>query len=88
MLAGLAIGAAPPLDAVYSAEVFDATALGTLMGIQQLLSGIVMAIGPLAAGIVFDATGSHAFTIALSAAGFVGAAAAIARAAAGGRQTP
>jgi MFS family permease len=83
VLAGLAIGAAPPLDAVYSAEVFDAAILGTLMGIQQLLSGLVMAVGPFLAGVVFDATGSHAFTIALSAAGFAGAAAAIARAAAG-----
>jgi MFS family permease len=83
VLAGLAIGAAPPLDAIYSAELFDGAALGTLMGIQQLLSGIFLAIGPLAAGIVFDASGSHTFTIVLSAAGFAAAAAAIATAAAG-----
>jgi len=83
VFAGLAIGTGPPLDAVYSAEIFDPSDLGTLMGVQQLLSGVVMALGPLAAGIAFDASGSHATTIALSAAGFVLGAAAIRRVAAG-----
>jgi MFS family permease len=82
LLVGLAVGAAPPLDAVYSAEVFDPVGLGMLMGAQQLLSGVVMALGPLVAGIAVDATGSHTTTIVLSATGFAVAAAAIRRVAA------
>jgi predicted MFS family arabinose efflux permease len=79
VLTGVAIGTGPPLDAVFSAEVFDPGALGTLMGVQQLLAGMVMAVGPLAAGIAFDASGSHATTIVLSLAGFLLGTAAIAR---------
>ncbi len=72
--AGLAIGVGPVLDAVYSAEIYDSTRLGTLMGAQQLLSGMVMAIGPIIAGVAFDITGSHAITVTLSAIGFTAAA--------------
>ena len=80
LVAGLSIGAAPPIDAVYSAEVFDDEGLGTLMGVQQLLTGMMMAIGPLVAGLAFDATGSHAVTITLAAIGYGLAALAIRRA--------
>ncbi|MDX1690723.1 MAG: MFS transporter [Acidimicrobiia bacterium] len=70
VLAGVAIGAASALDAMYGAEVYDPSGLGTLMGLQQLLAGTAAALGPVVSGFVFDATGSHAFTIGLSVAGF------------------
>ena len=49
------------------------------MGAQQLLSGAVMATGPIIAGIAFDVTGSHAVTVTLSGTGFVAAAVMIRR---------
>lgn len=76
-LAGAAIGAASALDAMFGAEVFDADGLGTLMGFQQLLAGAAAATGPVISGFVFDATGSHAFTLSLSVTGFLLGAAAI-----------
>jgi MFS family permease len=79
VLAGLAVGAAPPIDAVYSAEVFDPAGLGTLMGVQQLLAGVVLAVGPFAVGHAFDVTGSYSIGIVASAAGFAAAALIIGR---------
>lgn len=88
-LAGAAIGAASALDAMFGAEVYDADGLGTLMGFQQLLAGVAAATGPVVSGIVFDATGSHAFTLSLSVTGFLlGSAAIVATGRALGRRGP
>ena len=73
ILAGIAIGAASALDAIFGAEVYEPSDLGTLMGLQQLLAGTAGALAPFIAGLVFDAAGNHAFTITLSACGFAAA---------------
>lgn len=58
ILAGTGIGAVSPLEGIYAREVLPADDLGTLMGALHLLLGIAAGVGPLAAAMLVDLTGS------------------------------
>ena len=69
VLAGVSLGAVSPLQAIYGEELYEAADLGTLLGVQQGLIGIGGALGPLAAGILVDSTGSHTISVLVAAGG-------------------
>ena len=68
VLVGTGVGAVSPLQAIYGTEVFDPDDLGTLMGVQQTVASFAAATGPIAAGLLADATGSLVPAIVLGAA--------------------
>jgi MFS family permease len=64
-LYGLALGALAAVTPALARDVLGAERFGVLFGVLQLLGMLTAAIGPVAAGIVFDATGRYTAAIAL-----------------------
>jgi predicted MFS family arabinose efflux permease len=58
LAAGLGIGAFSPLQGIRSEELFDRASLGATMGLLASISMTAGALGPLAAGVITDATGT------------------------------
>jgi MFS family permease len=58
---GMAYGGTMPLYASLARDVFPPRILGTVLGAASLLSGLGMALGPLAGGWLFDRFGSYAW---------------------------
>ena len=71
VVTGIAYGSLLPLQALVAAEVFPESRLGTLMGAQQGLNGLVAAAAPVSAGLLLDRTGSYTTLIAVASVGFV-----------------
>ncbi len=63
VVAGVALGASSPLQAIYARSHFDEGDLGLLMGLQAAALGIAGGVGPLLGGILRDATGSWTPTV-------------------------
>lgn len=59
VLTGVAFGSVSPLQGLYSAELYGQRRIGTLLGMQQVVTGFASAIGPFALGFTIDATGSY-----------------------------
>ncbi len=76
VLVGFGVGASSPLQGIVAGELFDPDLLGTLMGVTALVFGVAAAVGPAAAGMVADLTGSRTGPVVL-AAGSAAAAAAV-----------
>lgn len=70
VITGIAYGSLLPLQALVAAEVFPESRLGTLMGAQQGLNGLVAAAAPVSAGLLLDRTGSFTTLIAIATVGF------------------
>jgi MFS family permease len=64
-LYGLAIGALAAVTPALARDVLGAERFGVLFGVLQLVGMLTAAIGPVAAGVVFDATGRYTAAIAL-----------------------
>lgn len=64
--AGFGIGAVSPLIGMHSKNVYGEASLGTAMGLVSLVFHVANAVGPVAAAIVSDATGSRAIPVAVS----------------------
>ena len=58
---GLAYGGVMPLYAVLAHEYFGPRIMGTVFGAAIMLSTLAMALGPLAGGWIFDASGGYAW---------------------------
>jgi MFS family permease len=59
VLTGVAFGSVSPLQGLYSAELYGQRRIGTLMGMQQVVTGAASAVGPLVLGYTIDATGGY-----------------------------
>jgi MFS family permease len=79
LVAGVAIGALAAAEGIYAAEVVDEETLGTQLGVQSLLRGLGAAVGPVAAGVLVDATGSRVTALLFAAVASGVAAAALTR---------
>jgi len=66
LVAGAALGASTPLQAIYARACFDEGDLGLLMGMQGAAFGIAGGLGPLLGGVMKDATGSWTPTVIMS----------------------
>ena len=73
LVAGAATGASSPLLGIYTAELVEPSDLGLLLGVQQGLSGVAGAFGPIMVGVLLTSTGSWIPAITLTAVGFAGA---------------
>jgi MFS family permease len=60
VLTGLAFGSVSPLQGLYSAELYGQRRIGTLLGMQQVVTGAASAAGPLALGFTVDWTDGYA----------------------------
>lgn len=58
LLAGVAIGASSPLQAIHARSVFDEADLGLLMGLQGAAIGVAGGVGPAIGGVLHDITES------------------------------
>jgi predicted MFS family arabinose efflux permease len=67
IVAGFGIGAISPLVGMHSKNVFGEPSLGTAMGLVSLVFLLANAIGPVAAALIADATGSRAVPVAIGA---------------------
>lgn len=67
VVAGFGIGAVSPLVGMHSKNVFGEASLGTAMGLVSLVFHLALAVGPVVAAWVVDATGSRAIPVAASA---------------------
>ena len=65
VVAGTALGATSPLQAIHAQELFDPDDLGLLMGMQHMAFSIAGGLGPLLTGILADATGGYDLAIGL-----------------------
>jgi MFS family permease len=74
---GLAFGARSPLRASVMAEWFGRRAYGSITAIQGLVVALPAALGPLAAGWLYDRLGSYELAFALTSSAFVLAAVAV-----------
>lgn len=63
VIAGFGIGASSPLQGMHARRVFEASSLGTAMGLLSFVFMVVGAVGPAAAGWVASATGSRALPV-------------------------
>ncbi|TIP53403.1 MAG: MFS transporter, partial [Mesorhizobium sp.] len=52
-------GGVMPLYAVLAREYFGLRIIGTVLGAATLLSSLGMSLGPLAGGMIYDATASY-----------------------------
>jgi MFS family permease len=59
VLTGLAFGSVSPLQGLYSAELYGQRRIGTLLGMQQVVTGFASATGPFVLGFTIDATGGY-----------------------------
>jgi len=66
VIAGTALGASTPLQAMYARSKFDEQDLGLLMGMQGAAFGIAGGIGPFVGGVMHDLTGSWTPTVVMS----------------------
>ncbi len=66
VVAGTALGASTPLQAMYARSKFDEQDLGLLMGMQGAAFGIAGGIGPFIGGLMHDLTGSWTPTVIMS----------------------
>ncbi|MEM7337042.1 MAG: MFS transporter [Actinomycetota bacterium] len=66
VVAGVALGASSPLQAMVARAQFDEGDLGLLMGLQGAALGVAGGIGPLVGGAMRDASGSWTPTLVLS----------------------
>jgi predicted MFS family arabinose efflux permease len=78
IVAGFGIGAVSPLIGMYSRVVFGEAALGTAMGLVGLGFLLANALGPIAAAVIAENTGSRAIPVLISA-GIVALAAVVVR---------
>lgn len=60
VLTGVAFGSVSPLQGLYSAELYGQQRIGTLLGVQQVVTGFASAMGPFVLGFTVDATGGYA----------------------------
>lgn len=75
LLHGLAIGTQVTVVPAIAVTVLGTERFGTLFGLLQLGAMLASAVGPVASGLIFDATGQYSDAILLWLAAFVGAAA-------------
>jgi len=73
IVTGLAFGTIMPLQGLYASEVYGERRIGTLMGVQSLISSLMSATGPALIGLTVDATGGYRTAIVLSSSLFGGA---------------
>lgn len=73
VVVGFGIGAFSPLQGMRSAELYDRASLGATMGFQSTIGQLVGAVGPLASGIVAEATGDRRFVVPIAAVCALGA---------------
>lgn len=66
VIAGAALGATSPLQAMYARTEFDAGDLGLLMGLQGAAVGLSGGLGPLLGGVLHDLTNSWSPAVLLS----------------------
>lgn len=66
--AGVAVGMFTTLESVYTAEVVDLRVVGLVLGAYATARGVGSAIGPSAAGLLTEATGSRLVALLLAAA--------------------
>ncbi|MDJ0770675.1 MAG: MFS transporter [Ilumatobacter sp.] len=59
VLTGLAFGSVAPLQGLYAAELYGQRAIGSLMGMQQVMLGLASAAGPLLLGLTIDLTDGY-----------------------------
>jgi MFS family permease len=59
VVTGLAFGSLSPLQGLYAAELYGRRRIGSLLGMQQVVLGAAMALGPLALGATVDLTGGY-----------------------------
>ncbi len=88
VLVGFGVGASSPLQGIVAGELFDPDLLGTLMGVTALVFGVAAAVGPAAAGLIADVTGSRTGPVVLAAGSAAGAAAVFAFGVARPRRRP
>ena len=74
VLFGIGMGATVVLVPLLVAEVFGTGSFGTLFGSVNAVQGLGLAVGPLAGGIIFDASGSYAIAFEVSLLLYLGAA--------------
>ncbi len=79
VLAGVAIGATSPLQAMYAREAFDEADLGLLMGLQGSVLGVAGGVGAVLGGVLFDLGETWIPTVAISVLGVLAAAVLIRR---------
>jgi MFS family permease len=72
-LFGLGMGATVVLVPLLVAEVFGTARFGVLLGAINMVQGVGLAVGPYAAGRIYDASGSYALAFQVSLALYVGA---------------
>ncbi len=63
LIAGTALGASSPLQAIYARLHFDEADLGLLMGLQGASMGVAGGVGPLLGGVLNDWTGRWSPTV-------------------------
>lgn len=71
VIAGAAIGATSPLQAIHARNRFDADDLGLLMGMQGAAAGLAGALGPIFGAVIHDSAGSWNPTVLMGIAGLV-----------------
>ncbi|NNE11418.1 MAG: MFS transporter [Ilumatobacter sp.] len=68
VLTGISFGSVSPLQGLYSAELYGQRRIGTLLGMQQVVTGFASAMGPFVLGFTIDATGGYATLLVIAAA--------------------
>lgn len=63
VVAGIALGATSPLQAILAQDLFDPDDLGLLMGMQHMAFSIAGGLGPLLTGVLADATGGYGLAV-------------------------
>ncbi|MGA1438927.1 MAG: MFS transporter [Ilumatobacteraceae bacterium] len=66
VVTGLAFGSLSPLQGLHAADLYGRRRIGTLLGMQQVVLGAAMAIGPLALGATVDLTGGYGVLVVLA----------------------
>lgn len=59
IVTGLTFGSLSPLQGLHAADLYGRRRIGTLLGMQQVILGAAMAVGPLALGATVDLTGGY-----------------------------